>query len=80
MDHQKNLVRFAHNWNDAILEYWVYTTEAVQHWARDVKEMQMGILFVIQTFGADMKWHPHFHFIIIPTFHHSMNIAYISSR
>jgi len=33
-------------------------TEAVQQWARDIKKMGMGILIVIHTFGADMKWHP----------------------
>ncbi len=36
-------------------------TEAVQQWARDIKKMRMGILIVIHTFGADMKWHPHIH-------------------
>jgi len=36
-------------------------TEAIQQWARDVKGMRMGILIVIHTFGADMKWHPHIH-------------------
>ena len=34
-------------------------TEAIQQWARDIKGMRMGILIVIHTFGADMKWHPH---------------------
>lgn len=39
-------------------------TEAVQQWARDTKGMRMGILIVIHTFGADMKWHPHIHLIV----------------
>ncbi len=39
-------------------------TEAIQQWARDVKQMRMGILIVIHTFGADMKWHPHIHLIV----------------
>jgi len=39
-------------------------TEAIQQWARDVKGMRMGILIVIHTFGADMKWHPHIHLIV----------------
>jgi hypothetical protein len=39
-------------------------TEAVQQWARDIKKMRMGILIVIHTFGADMKWHPHIHLIV----------------
>ena len=39
-------------------------TEAIQQWARDVKRMRMGILIVIHTFGADMKWHPHIHLIV----------------
>ena len=26
--------------------------------------MRMGILVVIHTFGADMKWHPHIHLIV----------------
>lgn len=34
-------------------------TLAIQQWARDTKAMRMGILIVIHTFGADMKWHPH---------------------
>ena len=32
--------------------------EAVQQWARDVKEMRLGIIAVIHTFGSDLKWHP----------------------
>jgi hypothetical protein len=39
-------------------------TEAVQQWARDTKGMRMGILVVIHTFGADMKWHPHIHLVV----------------
>lgn len=39
-------------------------SEAIQQWARDVKQMRMGILIVIHTFGADMKWHPHIHLIV----------------
>lgn len=39
-------------------------TEAIQQWARDMKGMRMGILIVIHTFGADMKWHPHIHLIV----------------
>jgi hypothetical protein len=39
-------------------------TEAVQQWARDIKGMRMGILIVIHSFGADMKWHPHIHLIV----------------
>jgi hypothetical protein len=39
-------------------------TEAIQQWARDIKGMRMGILIVIHTFGADMKWHPHIHLIV----------------
>jgi len=37
---------------------------AIQQWATDVKGMRMGILIVIHTFGADMKWHPHIHLIV----------------
>jgi len=39
-------------------------TEAIQQWARDIKGMRMGILIVIHTFGADIKWHPHIHLIV----------------
>jgi hypothetical protein len=39
-------------------------TAAIQQWARDIKGMRMGILIVIHTFGADMKWHPHIHLIV----------------
>jgi hypothetical protein len=34
-------------------------TESIQQWAREIKGMRMGILIVLHTFGADMKWHPH---------------------
>ena len=39
-------------------------TESIQQWARDIKGMRMGMLIVIHTFGADMKWHPHIHLIV----------------
>ena len=39
-------------------------TEAIGQWARDIKGMRMGILIVIHTFGAHMKWHPHIHLIV----------------
>jgi len=39
-------------------------TEAIAQWARDVKGMRMGMMLVIHTFGADMKWHPHVHVIV----------------
>ena len=39
-------------------------TESIQQWARDIKGMHMGILIVLHTFGADMKWHPHIHLIV----------------
>ncbi len=39
-------------------------TGAIQQWARDIMGMRMGILIVIHTFGADMKWHPHIHLIV----------------
>ena len=39
-------------------------TESIQQWARDIKGMRMGILIVLHTFGADMKWHPHIHLIV----------------
>jgi len=38
--------------------------EAVQQWARDIKGMRMGIVMVLHTFGADLKWHPHVHLIV----------------
>ena len=38
--------------------------EAIEQWARDIKGMRMGILIVIHTFGADMKWHPHISLIV----------------
>jgi len=37
---------------------------AIQQWAWDIRGMRMGILIVIHTFGADMKWHPHIHLIV----------------
>jgi hypothetical protein len=39
--------------------------ESIQQWPRDIKDMPMGILMVIHSFGADMKWHPHIQLIVI---------------
>jgi len=39
-------------------------TLAIQQWAKEIKRMRMGILIVIHTFGADIKWHPHIHLIV----------------
>jgi hypothetical protein len=36
--------------------------EAIAQWARDVKQMRMGMLLVLHTFGSDLKWHPHVHY------------------
>ncbi len=33
-------------------------TESIQQWARDIKDMRMGLLIVIYSFGADMEWNP----------------------
>lgn len=38
--------------------------EAIQQWARDTKNMRMGIIAVIHTFGSDIKWNPHIHLIV----------------
>jgi hypothetical protein len=35
----------------------------LNQWARDQHEMRMGIVTVIHTFGADIKWHPHLHLL-----------------
>ncbi len=37
---------------------------SIQQWTHDIKKMRMGILMVIHTFGANMKWHPHIHLIV----------------
>jgi len=34
-------------------------TSCLNQWARDQHGMRMGIVTVIHTFGADIKWHPH---------------------
>lgn len=39
-------------------------TGALTQWARDQHEMRMGIVSVIHTFGADIKWHPHVHLLV----------------
>jgi hypothetical protein len=39
-------------------------TQSIQQWARDIKGIRMGMLIVIHSFGADMKWHPHIHLIV----------------
>ncbi len=33
-------------------------------WARDQHDMRMGIITVIHTFGADLKWHLHLHLLV----------------
>ena len=33
-------------------------------WALEQHGMRMGIVVVIHTFGADMKWHPHIHLLV----------------
>jgi hypothetical protein len=38
--------------------------ESIRQWARDVKQMRMGILAVLHTFGSDLKWHVHVHLIV----------------
>lgn len=38
--------------------------ESIEQWARDIKNIRMGIILVVHTFGADMKWHPHIHLIV----------------
>ena len=41
-------------------------TESIQQWAPDIKGMHIGILIVIHSFGADMKWHPHIYPVEFP--------------
>lgn len=36
----------------------------LKQWAHDQHEMRMGIVSVIHTFGADLKWHPHVHLLV----------------
>lgn len=36
----------------------------LKQWAHDQKEMRMGIVAVLHTFGADLKWHPHVHLLV----------------
>ena len=36
----------------------------LNQWARDQHGMRMGIITVIHTFGADLKWHPHLHLLV----------------
>lgn len=33
-------------------------------WAADQHGMRMGLITVIHTFGADLKWHPHLHLLV----------------
>ena len=49
-------------WNIGYLVH--AATEAIQPWAWEIRGMRMGILIVIHTFGADMKWHPHIHLVV----------------
>ena len=37
---------------------------ALQQWAEDTKNMRMGIIAVLHTFGNDIKWNPHIHLIV----------------
>lgn len=36
----------------------------LKQWAADQKGMRLGIVAVIHTFGADIKWHPHVHLLV----------------
>lgn len=39
-------------------------TGCLKQWAHDQHGMRMGIVVVIHTFGADIKWHPHLHLLV----------------
>jgi hypothetical protein len=39
-------------------------TACLNQWARDQHAMRMGIVSVLHTFGADLKWHPHVHLLV----------------
>jgi hypothetical protein len=39
-------------------------TGCLTQWAHDHHGMRMGIVAVIHTFGADLKWHPHGHLLV----------------
>lgn len=39
-------------------------TSCLKQWASDQHGMRMGIVTVIHTFGADIKWHPHLHLLV----------------
>lgn len=39
-------------------------TACLSQWAHDQHAMRMGIVTVIHTFGADLKWHPHLHLLV----------------
>lgn len=39
-------------------------TACFEQWAREQHGMRMGIVTVIHTFGADLKWHPHLHLLL----------------
>lgn len=36
----------------------------LKQWALEQHQMRMGIIAVIHTFGADLKWHPHVHLLV----------------
>jgi hypothetical protein len=38
--------------------------DCLKQWARDSKGMILGMVAVIHTFGADIKWHPHVHMLV----------------
>ena len=39
-------------------------TGCLAQWARDQHGMRMGVVAVIHSFGADLKWHPHVHLLV----------------
>lgn len=39
-------------------------TACLNQWAKEQHGMRMGIVTVIHTFGADLKWHPHVHVLV----------------
>jgi hypothetical protein len=39
-------------------------TACFTQWAAEQHGMRMGLVLVVHTFGADLKWHPHLHVLI----------------
>ena len=65
----KLLVRFAHNWNNGMMEYWVHSCSI---WLKNNTVHGINKPWIEKTLIQTLKLCVFDHYSMIPTFHHSM--------